>query len=391
MDRRTFLTLAGAGTIFGAHVLAPDAASARQVAGSPPVAGYAAPGHGRTVPQTVTVPLHVIDLGPGDGYKVGINIRLGGGPPRLYTFDTGSSGFYAAKNRRWWPYYKLLGGPKIVQQYGVGASSFEYVSRAVRSLIGIPTTTGEVRVVTDMAQIQDAWGGSFGPRSSSTWRKDVRAGRPPLFGHFFGDFGSGLIQANGLFGVIPQLPGNLSSGFAVRLGRDGHPIAAPRVHIGLTDRIRSEVTSWVPMLGAGTYPPFPLSGRPTYWQSLLQGTYSLTQGGTVAPPFSAYSILDTGAPTTNIHTGTQVTVPPAFVSSAGMLDDGVAFRVTSAGAPPSDDFDLAFAAGQVLGTDAVNVTPVAGEGEVNLGLIPFLRHMIVFDIERGLTGFAPGR
>jgi len=37
----------------------------------------------------------------------------------------------------------------------------------------------------------------------------VAAGRPPLFGHFYGDFGSGLAEQSGLFAILPQLPGNL--------------------------------------------------------------------------------------------------------------------------------------------------------------------------------------
>lgn len=390
MDRRTFLTIAGAGAILGAPAAAPAWAGGRAAADPRhPAPARLLAGNGDPTPDTVTVPLHIVDLGPEGGYKVGIRIRLGGGEPRLYTFDTGSSGFYAARNDEWWPSYRRVGGAPIVQEYGVSASSFQYRSKIVRSLIGIPTTTGEISVETEMGQIHDAWGGSLGPRGKSSWRKDVAAGRPPLFGHFYGDFGSGLIQANGLFAVLPQLPGNLSSGFAVRLGCDGHPHDAPRLDIGLTDEIRSEVTSWVPMLGAGTYPSYPLTGRPTYWQSLFEGTYTLTQAGVTAPPIAAYSLLDTGAPTTNIHTGSTVSVPSDFIAPSGLLNPGVDFGVTAAGAPTSSDFSLSFTTGDVLGTNAVNVASVSGGGEVNLGIIPFFHHVVVFDVERGLTGFAP--
>ena len=51
--------------------------------------------------ETVTVPLKIVNIGDESVkvYKIGIELRLGGGEPRLYTFDTGSSGFYAARNR----------------------------------------------------------------------------------------------------------------------------------------------------------------------------------------------------------------------------------------------------------------------------------------------------
>jgi hypothetical protein len=201
VDRRTFLTLAGAGTALGATGLM----GARGVIG--PAAAVPAQ-------ETATVPLQILDI-EGVGRKIGIEIRLGGGEPRLYTFDTGSSGFYAANNRDWWPSSKRVGGPQIAQTYG---SKETFQSKRVRTLVGIPTSTGEIEIEADVGQILDGYGGSLGPRNRSPWRKDVAEGTPPLFGHFFGDFGSGLREENGLFAILPQLPGNLSSGFAVRLG-----------------------------------------------------------------------------------------------------------------------------------------------------------------------------
>ena len=62
------------------------------------LAGAAVPASG-AVPESLTIPLKVVQI-PGVGTKVGIEVSLGGGAPRLYTFDTGSSGFYAAYNRR---------------------------------------------------------------------------------------------------------------------------------------------------------------------------------------------------------------------------------------------------------------------------------------------------
>ena len=96
MDRRTFLVLAGTATAFGATEPARD----RGAMDGLPLPLRAARTAGGTVPETATVPLHIVDIGGGQT-KIGIEIALGGGSPRLYTFDTGSSGFYAAFNRDW--------------------------------------------------------------------------------------------------------------------------------------------------------------------------------------------------------------------------------------------------------------------------------------------------
>ena len=255
--------------------------------------------------------------------------------------------------------------------------------------IGIPTDSGEIQVETRVGQILYASGGSLGSLSTSPWRRDVAAGRPPLFGHFYGDFGSGLKEKNGLFAVLPQLPGNLSSGFAVRLGCQGSPSSTPTLQIGLTDAIRSEVTSWIPMKGGPQTPPFPLSGRPTYAQDLVAGDFFLS--GTTDYPFSATAILDTGGPTTTLHEhGTELKVPDALLTAnrRRVLSD-VIYRVSAAGTDPANGLDLEFFTGDIAGTNLVTITQTDGKGFVNLGLIPYFRYTVVFDLERGLVGFGP--
>ena len=375
MDRRTFLTLVSAGTAIGAIDLA----------GAPPAGASVATASGFQAQETATVPLHILDI-DGIGRKIGIEIRLGGGEPRLYTFDTGSSGFYAARNKDWWPRSKRIGGPQIAQTYG---SNETFQSKRVRTTVGIPTQTGEIEVEADVGEILDASGGSLGPRSRSPWRKDVAAGEPPLFGHFFGDFGSGLKEKNGLFAILPQLPGNLSSGFAVRLGCDGSPGSSPTLQIGLTDAIRAEVTSWIPMNGGPQSPPFPNSGRPTYAQELVAGHYSLN-GGTTVYAFDADAILDTGCPTTFIHENGDLKVPDALLDAqrTQLLDD-VLFWVTAEGSEVGNGFHLEFPAGDLPGNNQVLVASTTERAYVNLGLIPYFRYTVVFDVERGLVGFAP--
>lgn len=379
-----FPSLAGAGAALGAAQIAGygTAALGLDRAGIPTLRRPAA----GTDQHTATVPLQIVDIGGGQ-LKVGIQIRLGGGEPRLYTFDTGSSGFYAAFNRNWWPSYRRVGGPQISQSYG---SDETFQSKIVRTAIGIPTEDGELEVETEVGQIHDAWGGALGPKSSSPWRKDTAAGRPPLFGHFFGDFGSGLTQKNGLFAVLPQLPGNLSSGFALRLGCDGHPSSTPQLQIGLDDAVRNAVTSWVPMLREPQAPAYPLSGRPSYAQRLVAGRYRIASATDVYD-FGAQSILDTGGPTTSLHEhGDAIRVPDAFRGTDGRrLRSDLRFQVTAEGTTVANGFDLAYTTGNVAGTDLVSLTQSDGDAFVNLGLIPFFRYTVVFDVENGLVGFGP--
>lgn len=343
-----------------------------------------APTVARGEPETAVVPLHLFEIGGGQ-LKVGIEIRLGGGALQLYTFDTGSSGFYAAYNPAWWPSFTPAGGGTIHQEYGDGVM---FDSERVRTVVGIATTAGEIEAEIEMAMISEAWGGSLGEKGESTWLDDVAAGKPPLFDHFFGDFGSGLREENGLFAVLPQLPGNLSSGFVVSLSCRGRSEA--RLVLGLTEESRGRVTSWVPMLGAGEGRPFP-GGRPTYAQKLIAPDFVVGRGRT-SYPFSTEAILDTGGPTTSIKERDGLRIPDAFLERSELptrIRTGTRFRVTAEGV--DDDFELRLVAGRVPGIDEVNVVESTEKEFVNLGLIPFLRHDVVFDVERGLVGFAPCR
>lgn len=356
-------------------------------------AGVAAPTVAAT-PESVTIPLKVVTI-PGVGVKVGIEVGLGGGAPRLYTFDTGSSGMYAAYNAAWWPTLQPLPGPTIPQSYGSG---LQLTANPVSTLVTIPTDQGPISYTAEVGQITQASGTSDGEQ----WLANVAAGKPPLYGMFFGDFGSGLTKpAAGLFAVLPQLPGNLSSGFAVQLGCGGGSPES-KVVVGLTTPIRSRVTSWVRMEKLEGGPPFPGSNYPTYKQAVFNGYFSLKRSGQDFA-FTLPAILDTGGGTTDIHqqdkgTNTLV-VPDAFLVQPGAADtpivSGTQFRVTAPGTGGSNDFDLAFLTGTTATIDEVKASKAQDTGnklampEVNLALIPFFRYDVVFDVQNGNVGFAP--
>ncbi len=334
-------------------------------------------------PESLTIPLKVVNIA-GVGTKVGIEVSLGGGPPRMYTFDTGSSGFYAAYNAVWWPTFGPTGGGPIKQSYG---SNLHLVANPVSTTIGIATKEGvPISVTTTVGQITGASGNAEG----DAWLANVAAGNAPLYGMFFGDFGSGLKALNGMFAILPQLPGNLSSGFAVQLGCNGTG-PDPKVVVGINDAMRKRVTVWVEMAKEDPpSPPFPYSNHPTYAQALFTGKFKLSQPGT-SYEFSAPSILDTGGGTTDIQQyPSQVTVPDALLDAAkNRVRSGVQFEVTAHGIAPGNDFDMAFLTGTTPTIDQVNASQSTGSmARVNLALNPFFRYDVVFDVAQGKVGFA---
>ncbi|MEW6268214.1 MAG: hypothetical protein AB1689_02815 [Thermodesulfobacteriota bacterium] len=341
--------------------------------------GCAAAADAAEPPESVSVPLHVVPLSNG-GSKIGIEIRLGGGPKRLYEFDTGASGFYAAGNDAWWPSYEPLPDGPIVQSY---ASGVTYVADKVRTKVAIPSDHGDVEAELDVARITDGYGGPLGSQKDSLWNRDVAEGKPPLYGAFFGDFGGDLRFKDGLASLLPQLPGNLSSGFIVELGCERR--GGPRLIIGLTDANRARFRTRVAMQ-PGTGETFPVSGLPTYAQQIIVADYELSRRG-VVQGFTSGTLLDTGAPTTTIGESTDLKVDPRLVKN-GTLAPATYVSVVAPG--DDGDLDLAFLAGRASGVNKVDVKD-NDEGYVNLGLVPFFRYDVMFDVENGVVGFAPCR
>lgn len=342
---------------------------------------WCAPGCAADAPESVSVPLHVLQV-EGEERKIGIEVSLGGGPPRLYELDTGGSGFYAAYDAASWPTYEPLPGGEIVEQYGSGV---EFHAQRVATTVAIPSDHGDVTADVHVARITEAFGGPLGPRDASTWQRDVDAGIGPLYGHFFGNFGGDLRSRNGLASVLPQLPGNLSSGFVVELGCE-RP-SGPRLVIGLTDAIRARFTSRVAMQpGDGT--TFPHSGLPTYAQHLLHVDFRLARGDAVQT-FRAGALLDTGGPTTHIYQGDRLRLDGALLDEDGhLVRPGIEVEIRAAGVDGGAGLDLDFRAGEVPGRDRVEVADDGGD-DVNLGLIPFFRSDVMFDVQNGVVGFAP--
>jgi hypothetical protein len=323
----------------------------------------------QSTPDTVTIPLQLVQLASGD-FKLGISVSLGGGPFKLYEFDTGASGFYAANNTAWWANYTTGNSTIVTQMY---SSGIFYNSTIVNTTVdfgnGIPTLTA------NMAQIQAAGGGSLG-----NWAANVTAGIPPLYGAFFGDFGIGLSSGNGIFGLLPQLPGKLADGFIIRTGGFAHP--NPTLQIGITDSDRANFTIVVPMNGTVANVTFPNSGYPTYAQQIIlaNATFSLN-GNTAAFPTGL--VLDTGAPSMELHdNGINITLPPYFLDDKQVIP-GTAISLTNG------DWYLQFYAGNVSGQNLANDASDPSNGRINTGLITFFTYDVMFDLKDGVVRFFP--
>ena len=171
-----------------------------------------------------------------------------------------------------------------------------------------------------------------------------------------------------------------------------------KVVVGLTDSMRARVTSWVKMeKGTANPPPFPQSGRPSYTQALVAGHYSLTRSGVTPYDFDAPTILDTGGGTTDIHQADALKVPEALLNAdKKSVLTGTRFSLTAPSAVGGSGLDMSFNTGTTSTIDLVNVSqakpPAPGDkpkAEVNVGLVPFFRYDVVYDVERGNVGFAP--
>jgi hypothetical protein len=331
-------------------------------------------------PDSVVVPLHVIHVDR-EVTKIGIEVALGGGPPRLYELDTGGSGFYAAYDAAAWPTFTPL-GESITQHYGSGV---EFLADKVRTTVAIPTKQGEIRAELALARITEAWGGPLGARDASTWKDDLARGDGPLYHRFFGNFGGDLRVKDGIASVLPQLPGNLSSGFVVELGC-GRGDA--QLVTGLTDAVRERFRTRIAMQ-RGSGETFPHSGLPTYAQRLLHATFAFSRDG-ATQRLTLPALIDTGGPTTSIHQSDGHTLERALVDERHhLVRPGTAVTIGAEDAQ-SGRLDLAFTAGTVGGRNRVDVRQ-GDESFANLGLIPYFRYDVMFDVANGVVGFAPCR
>jgi hypothetical protein len=332
-------------------------------------------------PATVRLPLyHVLD-NSGD-HRLGLYAALGGSPEfKLYELDTGSTGLYAAHNEKWWPREEFVKKGTGTQSYGSGVS-FHYDIVRTSVDFGHGAKADPVHI----GRITSASGPHFTP---AQWDALVAEDSPPLHGVFFGNMGSGLDNKNGLFAVIPQLPGNLSSGFVVETrglvlqGREGVFVQQGSILIGLTDEIRKRFEIQIPMqqLMSGNKKVLLPSGDDARKEYPIDISAMLSLPGQKPHQMSVPGLLDTGAPSTTIYQDTKHPVPPIYVDG-DRVRSGVQFSEVADG---NKNWKWGFKTGKTTSINRIAIGSKS-KSEINLGTAAFFQYDVMYDLRRGILG-----
>lgn len=344
----------------------------------------------------VNIPLYVLNL-VGNTYKIGIELSLDGGTTyKMYEFDTGGTGLYAAYNPAWWSGYTSVSDTPTVFYYTSGNT---YTAQTVSTTVTFQTSDGNQAVATtsDVGLITSAE--DLGTFTTQQWNDAVvgATGTAPLQDYFYGDFGVGLGAAsNGVDNLLAQLGGGLANGFIVSVGTNPGPDSGQLgdLQVGLTPGDIAGYTTLIAMQGINTIDTFANSGETSYQELLAEGEMVISgyvdgelmvqSGGTLYSASTNY-VFDTGAPSTEVHNGTTLT------SSAGTalaMPDTV--LVLSAGGVSAGG---TMASGWTL-SETDHPTGVSPEnaigdtaGYVNTGLDAFWGLSVMFDLADGIIGF----
>ncbi|MDD2770138.1 MAG: hypothetical protein PHT19_15535 [Methylococcus sp.] len=388
--------------------------------------------------EPCTVPLKLVNIGNEQSpeYKLGIYVGLGGGRPMLYEFDTGGPGFWAAytqdqggkpggRKGQWWGSFVTVQNDALSISY---TSGNEYKANLVDTVVALyePHGSGfakqcESAVPIGVAQITE-FADKKKPKKMRAWNKALATGKPPLFGHFYGDFGAALYpimtadKSAGVYSSLPQLPqSGLTNGFIVHVGPLGHS-TRPTLQVGLTDEDMRSFSTQLPMnptceTAGGTpeapssscppYPNFPVGNMPTYSEQITNANLSWEYGGSSnSQAFSSVGLtLDTGAPSTTIWQNDALYVEPQFIRQpqgtgpyTGNFKSKADFKIST---PGVDGLAFTFKTGQTKTVNqvAANVRKNDGgptwSGYMNTGLMFYTHYDVMFDLEHSVVGFRP--
>ena len=327
-----------------------------------------------SVPETVLpvhIPLYILPYN--SGYKVGIEISLDGGTTyKMYEFDTGGTGFYASYNPAWWSSYTPVSSAPTIFSYTSGNT---YTASVVSTTLTFQTSDGStLSSESDIGLISSAE--NPGVYTNQMWNADLTdttAPAAPLEDNFYGDFGVGLgSNDNGIENVLAQLGGGLSNGFIITVGTNDSYGEVGNLQLGLTAEDIASYTTVILMQGENALDTFANSGESTYQELLAEGL-CVINGATLG---STDYVFDTGAPQTQIHTGTTVQVSGTVSST-----------VLSANAASPDDnswmLNVSSGAASLSDGNAIGNTT----GYINTGLNAFWGMSVMFDLADGIIGF----
>ncbi len=347
-----------------------------------------------SVPQSAasrSIPLHYLPFTTPGGLvedKYGIEVAIGGGPVRMYEFDTGGTGFMAGYDPAFWPGVDPS-GPPVGANYTSG--NF-YDAVAVDAVVTLGSGSAAVSTAVPVQIGAILAGGNVNTGAVF----DFLGPTPPVEGSFYGDFGASFGINHGtdpgvaVTSVLFQLPGNLSSGFVVELGPMGGP---GRLTVGLTEALRGQFPYAVTLTEIQGL-LYPTSNRPVYDQFGFDATYTLSSGDRSRSLGPIQTLIDSGAPSMSMRLPDWPAGEPYPFSSGGSaVDPGTTLTVGFPPAPGTPPLDWSFVAGNDGSVNEIGYSSASGKAttgnNVNTGLNLYNAFDVMFDLEAGLVRLRP--
>jgi hypothetical protein len=356
-------------------------------------------------------------------YKLGIYVGLGGdSSPRLYEFDTGGAGFWAASDKRspedlkWWGRHKVVGRKTLSISYSSGN---KFTANKVKTSVDLyqkDADGGFTKVVgtgqaVDMGQIV-GYTNSKNKAAVKAWDRALKAGAPPLQRWFYGDFGVSLSPAgkdakNSIMSIVPQIPipAGLTIGFIIHVGDPAQAGNQPYVQVGLTtDDLKSFDTTLEMNPYTGTAPRFfPVTGVNAYSARVTTADFTWTDARTGKS--QSYNDLgwtiDTGASKVTVWQGADVAVQRSFLHRpstsnglhVGPFKRGSTLRVRADSIKAGEaGVDLTIDNDSSKGVDDRLVAnyhskSAMGQNYVNTGFYTFTQYDVMYNLQAGTISF----
>lgn len=395
--------------------------------------------------ETCHVPLKIVNIGSfgAPSYKIGINVGLGGGAPRLYELDTGGSGFWASYDGNLKPKAQWWGDSTLISQGTMSilyTSGNEYTANLVGTQVALfdpSSKKAESPLCTTPDTVQISQITTFSNSKSKSnvvqqWNQRLTHGKGPLYKHFWGDFGAALHPTmsstgeQGVYTVLNQFQtGAEHNGFILHIGDLTKPKKQkPFMQIGLNATDISSFPYQFPMNSqCPAIGPLPPSCSP--WSSYsntavntfaeAQFNADVTLNGTVGnPPPELLPgmgiIIDSGATLANIFQNpncvSNCMVPSSFIAKPkpepgitptiykGQFMKGYSATISGT-TPENGSFSTSLTQSShplnssVQANYSANKAASGTGGVMNTGVLFYSSWDVMYDITAGIIGFRP--
>lgn len=317
---------------------------------------------------TVVVPLTIITRNTGNGKGVTVPIAVGGAPAQPFLVDTGSAGLRVMADSVSTGAVTRT-GTKLKEVYTDGT---ELLGEEATALVAIGTASTSAPIHIQLIDTIDCVPSKPSCPASSVGNDFFKKwGMVGIVGVGMGN----SFASPSTFSPIAQLDDPYKSGFVVHLGAFGAPAGTATLTLGVRG-LDASVFHAVSLSAASS--PLP-NGAPAWKDAAIDVCYALD--GTSITHECAPSIFDTGATATFWN---SKSVPSSALSS-GVLKPGSVFHATiESGA--DKPFDMTLTVGSPA-TASDDMVIVSSGFNTNLGLTPFFRFDIAFDLEKGAIAF----